>query len=727
MSTTPKRKRYEKQQEVRKPTNVRALKAYFKRHSVEMRARCTAVLSGTAAYRRNCWLVRHVDVWNSLLENIGIELRESRPGRLSLFTFARCNPSESAFAAVCITLLAELLATHRCIYYVDLSYGGQLFALRLNVIEHLTPNAAIDQFYVDGKAMVEEEALCLVKAIAKGRPVGIHITNVLMCKRDDHSLAKFVRSNSSRLKELTLSEAGLKVADTTELFKALEKTHLEHLKLEIVTVGIRGAQQLALLLQKNSTLRSVTLQRTKIQAKGAVAIASALQNNTTLSALRIPSNNIGPKGAQALADALKVNNSLLVLDVRDNMVCSAGAKALAQMLTVNTKLEELHVCGNTISDDGIVAIAESLLVNKSIKTLSLFANSFGENSVTALGKLVTTNKTLARLNTTLESSQDSGRTLDSFADAIAANTVIRGIQVFVWGGHAMQRLSEMLRLTQTLQYLCVCTCGPGVELLAAALEHNHSVQEVELNCYVNPEDGEALGRLFQASTTLHALSITKKVHCAGLVHIFNGLAKNESVWWVSVTTGGAVRPTVCKAIAAMLDDNRTLSCLTLGRATADEAGLQLISRSLENNFTLQMLCMTYTPTSSAACSIREKLRRNLSQTMQAIQFALSNTVERAGAEAFERHKDSIFFHQELVKLTKNSDGPSACELIKLTEGFIRDNYFRITEVVQEQVVCVRPPRKRKRVTYIDRLDEYCMKAILRYLRVEDVRAAGDVP
>ncbi|KAH9369363.1 hypothetical protein HPB48_022454 [Haemaphysalis longicornis] len=680
-----KRKRSEKQHEVKKPTHVRALKAYFSRHSLDMRSGCTAVASETAADRRTCWLVRRVDVWNSLLENIGIEIRESRPGRLSLFTFARCNPSDSDYATVCITLLAELLATHRCIYYVDLSYPGHLFNLRLKVLEHLTPNAAIDQFYVDGKLMMKEEA-------------------------------------SSRLKELTLSETGLKVADCIELFKALEGSTVEHLKLEFNTVGIRGAHQFALLLQNNTTLRSVSLQRTKIQAKGAIAIASALQTNMTLAALRVASNNIGPRGAQALADALKVNNSLLVLDVRDNSVCSAGAKALADMLTVNTKLEELHVCGNTINDDGIVAIAESLLKNQTVKTLSLFANSFGENSVKALGKLVAANKTLSRLNTTLESSQDSGTPLDELAEALAANTVIRGIQLFVWGGHAMQRLSHMIRLSQTLQYLCVCTCGPGVDVLAEALEQNQSVREVELNCYINPEEGAALGHLFQVSNTLQALSITKKVHSAGLVNLFNGLAENTSAWWVNVTTGGTVRPTVCRAIAGMLDKNRTLSCLTMGRATADEAGLQLISRALEGNQKLQMLCMTYTATSSAACAIREKLRRNLGRMMQAIGFTLANRVDRAGAEAFELHKDGIFFQQELVKMTKNSPGPSADGLIKQTERFIRDNYFRITQVVQSQVVCVRPPRKRKRTTYIDRLDEYCMRAILQFLRVTDVRA-----
>ncbi|KAL3250648.1 hypothetical protein MRX96_055432 [Rhipicephalus microplus] len=67
---------------MKKPTYSRGLKAYFRRHSLDMRAPCTDADSPTSM-RQLCWLVRKIGVWNSFLENIGLELRENRPGRLS--------------------------------------------------------------------------------------------------------------------------------------------------------------------------------------------------------------------------------------------------------------------------------------------------------------------------------------------------------------------------------------------------------------------------------------------------------------------------------------------------------------------------------------------------------------------------------------------------------------------------------------------------------------------
>ncbi|KAL3216295.1 hypothetical protein MRX96_006480 [Rhipicephalus microplus] len=90
---------------------IRGLKAYFRRHSLDMRAPCTDADSPTSM-RPFCWLVRNIGVWNSFLENIGLELRENRPGRLALDMFARCDPSMNDYDSVCITLLAETLKTN---------------------------------------------------------------------------------------------------------------------------------------------------------------------------------------------------------------------------------------------------------------------------------------------------------------------------------------------------------------------------------------------------------------------------------------------------------------------------------------------------------------------------------------------------------------------------------------------------------------------------------------
>ncbi|KAH6925010.1 hypothetical protein HPB50_027162 [Hyalomma asiaticum] len=724
MSATAKRKRPQKQlQDMKKPTYTRGLKAYFRRYSLDMRAPCTdeaADPDSETCMRKLCWLVRNIGVWNGFLENVGMELRENRPGRLSLYTFARCDPSLNEYGSVCVTLLAELLAAHRCIYFVHVGYSGTLFSMKASLIQHLTPNSSIEQFHVDGQTMNRDEVFTFLKAVWRAKPLSVQVSNVALRRCDVHSLSVYVEITET-LRELSLLDTGFKVADTIALFKALEEsTSVEYLRLEMNTVGIRGAKQFSALLRRNTALRSVTLQRVKLQAKGAVFIAFGLLQNTTLACLRIASNSIGPVGARALAEALRMNKSLTVLDLRDNSIGTSGAMALADTLKVNATLEELHVCGNVISEEGVVAIAEAVTDNKSLKVLSLFANGFGEVGVAMLGKLVASNRTLMRLNATLESSYGAPRRhLDAFAEALATNSSIRGVQLFVWGAPAMKQLSRMLPLTQTLQYLCVCTCGPEIEELCDALALNKSIQEVEINCFINLEDGSALARLFEKTTTIQAVTITKRVKNTCLIRLFHGIAKNTSIWWFSVQ-GGSLTSTVCSAIAAALESNRSLACMTLGRATADDSCLKLVSAALERNRSLQMMCMNYAAGSVPALQIRERLRRNMGTMMQAIEFALTKNASKPLAEAFELYKDSSFFLQELAKANRNQGRPAASLLIKEAERFIEENYFQITGIVREKVVCVKRTRKKMRTTMIDNLNKYCIRELLSYLRVSDV-------
>ncbi|KAL3216296.1 hypothetical protein MRX96_006481 [Rhipicephalus microplus] len=484
--------------------------------------------------------------------------------------------------------------------------------MKMSVIQHLTPNSSIEQFHVDGQAMDRRRDVYLHQGDVAGQAAH--------------------RANS-------------RGADTILLFKALEKSKsVEYLRLEVNTIGIRGAKQFA--------------------APAATEHHSQAEN-TTLVSLRIASNSIGPVGARALAETLKTNSSLSVLNLREHAIGTSGAGAFATTLKVNSKLEELHVCGKVISEEGIVAIAEAVMDYKALKVLSLLANKFGEEGVAALGRLIACNRTLVRLNATLQSSYGAPRKhLDAFAEALAANTAVRGVQLFVWGTPAMKQLSHMLPLTHTLQCLCVWTCGPESEQLCAALAQNKSIQEVEINCYLNLNDGTAMAHLFETTTTIQVVTIPNRVKDICLIRLFNGIARNSSTLGFSVQ-GGSLTSTAYTAIAAALESNNTLSCITLGREdSAEDSCLKLVSVALERNYTLLMMYMNYSATSLPALEIRQRLWRNMSMMMQAIEFALTRNVSKALAEAFEMYKDTSFFLRELAKSNGNQGRPAASALIK---------------------------------------------------------------
>ncbi|KAH8019708.1 hypothetical protein HPB51_021030 [Rhipicephalus microplus] len=211
----------------------------------------------------------------------------------------------------------------------------------------------------------------------------------------------------------------------------------------------------------------------KLQANGAVAIAAALAENTTLVSLRIASNSIGPMGARALAETLKTNSSLSVLDLRD-AIGTSGAVAFATTLKMNCKLEELHVCGNVISEEGIVAIAEAVMDNKSLKIRCSPTDS-------------------------LRRSAEAPRCIRRSPHGQHCHPRCSAVRV----GHARQEAAVAHAAAHSdSEHLCVYTCGPEIEQLCAALAQNKSTQEVEINCYLNLDDGTALAHLFKTTTTI---------------------------------------------------------------------------------------------------------------------------------------------------------------------------------------------------------------------------------
>ncbi|KAH8001168.1 hypothetical protein HPB51_026321 [Rhipicephalus microplus] len=594
--------------------------------------------------------------------------------------------------------------------------------MKMSVIQHLTPNSSIEQFHVDGKAMDSDEMYTFIRAMWRAKLLSVQVCNMPLRRCDVHSISIYVQVTST-LRELALVDTIFKVADTILLLKALEKSKsVEYLRLEVNKIGIRGAKQFAALLRRNTTLRLVTLQHVELQANGAVAIAAALAENTTLVSLRIASNSIGPVGARALAETLKTNSSLSVLNLQDTAIGTSGAGAFATTLKVNSKLEELHVCGKVISEEGIVAIAEAVMDYKALKVLSLLANRFGEEGVATLGRLITCNRTLVRLNATLQSSYGAPRKhLAAFAEALAANTAIRGVQLFVWGTPAMKQLSHMLPLTQTLQCLCVWTCGPEIEQLCAALAQNQSIQEGEINCYLNLNDGTAMAHLFETTTTIQVVTITNRVKDICLIRLFNGIARNSSTWGFSVQ-GGSLTSTAYTAITTALESNNTLACITLGREdSAEDSCLKLVSVALERNYILLMMYMNYSATSLPALEIRQRLWRNMSMMTQAIEFALTRNVSKALAEAFEMYKDTSFFLRELAKSNGNRGRPAALALIKEGERFIEENYFQITGVVKRDILCIRRTRKERNTTMFDNLNNYCLRELFSYFRISDVQ------
>ncbi|KAG0424210.1 hypothetical protein HPB47_000005 [Ixodes persulcatus] len=721
MSTCVKRKRSPGPQGLRKPTTVAQLRTYFKHHSLHLAAPCSAPEESaktTSKKAPHCWVVENLEVWNSLLHSVGVELREMAPGSLTLQTFVTCNASATDYRAVCVNLVAKLINNHRCVQCVDLGYVGELFGGNSWVLRRLRPNAGIRQIVVSGAMICDAELNSLVRAMFRADPTVLRLHQFVFSRFEITALCKAI-TTPSRLTDVELCENGMKSSDTIELMAALETSSVKCLKIDFNNIGIRGAQRFAELLKKNKTLLRVSLFKTKLKDKGAVAIAGALATNDTLQHLMMGGNSITLTGAKALASSLEANSCLLTLDLRDNYLGTNGAISFARMLLLNQTLQELCLCGNSIGDEGVVAIANSLAANETLHTLSIHASNFGDSGVAALARLLSSNRTLIKLNSTCKPSLNEATHFDVFAEALATNQRLEVIELSLWGSTAIEGLSMALRLNTTLRHLSVRTCASDLSPLLNSLSVNKSVEVLELDVVLSVRDGVALSHLLEKTTTIRSLNIPPRMSNACLIHLVQALSTNTSVWWFQVSSY-SMRSSLCEAMADMLFSNRTLNSFILDKVAADETCLEELANSLEWNKSLLQLAIAYPPSSAGGYRISSLLRRNWSLMHLAMQFALTHVANKRAAEAFQVFRQSGLFAEELKRVAEGSTHLSVEHLIKRADHFILHNFLTLAGVVKQSLVCSRP-RTRRNSTTLENLNTYCFYKIFSYLKMSDIK------
>ena len=146
--------------------------------------------------------------------------------------------------------------------------------------------------------------------------------------------------NNRILRTLRLRHAAIGDPGATAIAKVLPSTAITELEIWRSGVGAVGAQSLALALAK-AQLTTLDLRHNKIGDAGASAIAAALPSRLVI--LRLPQSDIGLAGARSLADALtdQPDGPLARLDLNGNPIGAEGGKALFAALETNTYIGSL--------------------------------------------------------------------------------------------------------------------------------------------------------------------------------------------------------------------------------------------------------------------------------------------------------------------------------------------------------------------------------------------------
>ncbi|XP_048866742.1 NACHT, LRR and PYD domains-containing protein 3-like isoform X1 [Brienomyrus brachyistius] len=209
------------------------------------------------------------------------------------------------------------------------------------------------------------------------------------------SLALTLRSNSSPLRELDLSDNDLQDSGVKLLSAGLGDSHckLEILRLNSCNLTETCCDTLALTLRSNSSpLRELDLSDNDLQDSGVKLLSAALgDSHCKLEILRLNICNLTEKCCDSLALTLRSNSSpLRELDLSNNDLEDSGVKLLSAGLgDSHCKLEILRLSGCRVTEEGCSSLASALRSNPShLRELDLSYNHPGDSGVKLLSALL---------------------------------------------------------------------------------------------------------------------------------------------------------------------------------------------------------------------------------------------------------------------------------------------------------------------------------------------------
>lgn len=675
--------------------------------------------------------------WNRVLNVLGLDLTEQRPGKLCLSTqILRPAFDTSGLNSTSADFIAWLPRKHWCIEALKLG-KGDAHLQRVTVPDSLAGRGSnLRSIVIQRPAFNWAVALDAMRPIQKLEE--LKVSKYVVRQELASKLAQLIADGAESVTRVDLSRSVITGPEVDVIISAVAKCRkLRELKF-CATFGSTGLADFLAVLQYGENLEtldvvedsgnpddptydvSITVQQNNAQVLAAVAelltrnlrlkelcytlydqaalegVFKALETNTVLESLVIRGHGFRPSdhdykiGAMVKA-VLARNQALRSLTFKECGICGSAAGVVSEGLRENRTLEVFDMSTCDLDFRAVQALFSALKQNVTLRSLQLdpFNTSLSERD--QISAELTRNRWYKRVQMNWEDRDVPGLETALLDPSLCPSSLCISTDNFSLSsfGHLCTAIASSPGIRSLTVFLKYAT-GIEVIYLHVMLKKNRSLKSITMEDVCGERGSSAIASLglnLNETATELTLKVAQGDYVLGEM-IYSLLKANKTLSKVLIRcTSCIVEPEFVQGVAEGVFDNAFITDCSIFRGFLTECPNE---------------------------EIRAAVQRNVKCLRRAAGFALSPTVGKDCALTFEKFESK----PSLVSCIMETSGMSEAEAqaaVKSAKLFIKANYLVINGVVQSRLEC-----HAGNCTQIDQIGFDCWLAIARYLKISDV-------
>ncbi|XP_072146134.1 uncharacterized protein [Dermacentor andersoni] len=697
--------------------DIEGIKGFFSGHAVDHASPCTATEHGA------CHIVRHLTVWNEVLSQAKLELRETPRTRSGLTVASIDCPYIKDHSLDTLhrvaTLLHCLVKKHHCVTHVDVTMG------RLNVYDELLCDALRGNQFV--------ESLKLRDSFSSG--LGPH-SNFCAVVPTLPNLKHFECTSDAECRRCFL-DALTSLLLTT---RSLTSLHVPN-----VIMKWRATNAFLTAIMACSTLRELSMNiafEVYAEEEICATFAEYLKSSTALTMLTFVGGGcLSSTQMQLILRGIEKNRTITRLDFGAASVSDRCFEAVDKVFARNTTLRSIHIaaiCHDLYSFDQLRGVfvwdvwLTSLTENETLQELTLPFSIWRPQTWALFFRALSTKHSLKHV--TIDGVPKDATTLQQVCEALRESGAEEKVVFAPKLGASCYRHDLHLLRYHCFRDVIASQADDGADAppLGRLLHQLCSLNHVtSLTVTIDPgtyrEDlSSALADYVGTTTTLKKLRLIS-------VSVADPANETDLVWTAvveSLSRNSSLAELCVSATCMPEDDSERMADFVKRSENIRRFSVSVqnswhsawfVSRLSDGIFRNYSLLKLEFPgyMNKDSFAIWDTARRNSRLVASASQFLAGGAnPDKTTAAALERVLRHRALLEELAEVQSISEDEAAAALrdeLRSFEGM--HEFMRIAGVVKERVTC---HRREDGCTQLDDLNEHCWIAIRRCLALDDV-------